>query len=696
MKYFLQKATSHLSLCLILLMLPSVSYAQCLFQSFTLKKRVSSATHALIGNVSTAVSYKDNSGNIYTRHSVEVIAWAKNYSSQTEVQVITEGGIIGNDAQITTPSVNLQKGSRYFLMLNDQYAAPKDQVFALQHPSQMQSVIYGDAQGAMINQDGYYYDAADKKMRTEANLLSEVFLITGLQAKKPDGTLYQSPVLEKPVGRTQAITSFTPNPTYAGTIVTANRLQIKGSGFGASTGKVEFKSADDGGATYVTVIDKETDYVYWADDSIVVKIPTKAGSGTFKINSSIVSSSSLILNYAHLSVSSTFSGFTDTTLQRYYLKDIDGVGGYTFKYNTTSGFSDSTSAKDAFERAISTWRCNTGITWKAEGTTDSVFKSDGVNVVLYDATLPAGVLGRATSRFSASSTGTCKEDSTVWYLREVDIQFAPTPSAGFDWNYTTTTPTLTQYDFETVSLHELGHAHGLGHRNFTDELMYYTLTNGVAIRTPSTFEIDGGKIKMDYSTPPSCFNPGTTKSVLTYSGAGCTVLPLRLISFAGQVNNDRALLNWRTVNEKNTDRFEIERQDVNGRFTARGQVKTKANNNLSGSYNFADDKLMRGANHYRLKMIDKDQAFTYSKVVTLLYLGKHKNLVVYPNPVTAIMYLEAPMKQQVSLVNSVGITVKTIMLNTGKNSLDVTSLPAGNYYLANQMNNQRIKISIIH
>ncbi|MCW3109301.1 MAG: hypothetical protein JWQ09_3807 [Segetibacter sp.] len=506
---------------------PLFSFAQVISEPLPLSKRIDESHFALSGKVSTQRCYEDEKGNIYTLNKIDVTAWFKNQMEHSDVYVITEGGIVGNKAQITEPAVQLQKGREYFLMLENDNTTHDDKKFRLANPSKIQAHIYSDEQGAMLLQNGYYYDKGNKKRLTEETLIREVQSLTNQKAKRPNGALY----IAGPKKKTESvgsITSFSPNPAKAGIIDTADFLLIKGSGFGSVVGTVEFSNADDGGVTFITP-PNTSDYVLWKDDSIKVKVPARAGTGKIRVNGSSISPDTLKISYAHTNINSDFSGFNSVTRQRYYLRNINGLGGYSFKYNTTSGFSANTAAKDAFERSLETWVCATGINWTADGSTTAVFASDDVNAVLFDASLPAGVLGRATSRFSASATGTCNQENTVWYLAEIDIQFK-NPSAGFAWQFGPAAPSAQQYDFESVALHELGHAHGLGHRIASGEVMHFSLSNGISIRNPSTEEIAGGLKKMSYSTTATCFNPAGSGAPMR---TGTCSLPVTVSSCSG-------------------------------------------------------------------------------------------------------------------------------------------------------------------
>lgn len=501
------------SLSVFIWLMPQFSFAQVMAQPLSLAARMEASHFAVLGRVALQHCYEGAGGNIYTLNKIEIAAWLKGYKAQYDVYVITEGGIIGNKAQITDPAVQLEKGEQYFLMLENDNTINDDKDFRLANPFKIQAYIYADAQGAMVLQNGGYHDIMNKDGFSEEALLQKIHLVTGKKAKKPDGSLY----IPRPNSKTQKasdITALSPNPAIAGTIDSADFLIIKGSGFGASVGTAGFKNADDGGATFTTP-PNPSDYVSWADDRVVVKIPSRAGTGTIQVNGSMLSAGTLTVSYAHSSINSDFNNFSTITRQRYTLRNRNGAGGYSFKFNTTSGFNANGTAKDAFTRAVNTWRCNTGINWMTTDSTASIFASDDENVVLF-ATLPAGVLARATSRFSGSATGVCKEEKTVWYLKEVDVQFSTTPVAGTTWQFGPAPASTLQFDFETVALHELGHAHGLGHRIASDEVMNFSISNGKTIRALSPEEIEGGLAKMAYSTTATCFNPaGSGTPMLT-------------------------------------------------------------------------------------------------------------------------------------------------------------------------------------
>ncbi len=84
-------------------------------------------------------------------------------------------------------------------------------------------------------------------------------------------------------------------------------------------------------------------------------------------------------------------------------------------------------------------------------------------------------------------------------------------------------------------------------------------------------------------------------------------LPVELISFTGQSENNHARLNWLTYSEVNNHFFTIERSDNNTYFYSAGQVLGAGNSNVPLEYSFTDpDPLISEITYYRLKQTDYD------------------------------------------------------------------------------------------
>jgi len=116
-------------------------------------------------------------------------------------------------------------------------------------------------------------------------------------------------------------------------------------------------------------------------------------------------------------------------------------------------------------------------------------------------------------------------------------------------------------------------------------------------------------------------------------------LPVELSSFSILMVNNGVKLNWRTETEVNNYGFEVERK-VSSKQLAVGDwarirfVEGHGNSNSPKEYYFIDEEIISGKYAYRLKQIDNDGTFEYSKIIEIdvdapLEFELSQN---YPNP----------------------------------------------------------------
>jgi len=115
-------------------------------------------------------------------------------------------------------------------------------------------------------------------------------------------------------------------------------------------------------------------------------------------------------------------------------------------------------------------------------------------------------------------------------------------------------------------------------------------------------------------------------------------LPQLLTGFDGYYSNGKSELNWQTETEVNTDHFIVERSLDGNTYLEVGNVPAKGLTNTRTNYYQLTDPLLNAQNvnrfFYRLKIVDKDGSFKYSKqVITTRPVGDNVPVIVYPNPV---------------------------------------------------------------
>jgi len=99
-----------------------------------------------------------------------------------------------------------------------------------------------------------------------------------------------------------------------------------------------------------------------------------------------------------------------------------------------------------------------------------------------------------------------------------------------------------------------------------------------------------------------------------------------------------AELNWSTASERNFDHFEIERLTPEQGFRPLGDVAAKGSTFGFTNYAFLDINVVPGSLYYRLKMVDVDGSFEYSKVILIVNDDVPSWLSVYPNPITDLSF----------------------------------------------------------
>lgn len=159
--------------------------------------------------------------------------------------------------------------------------------------------------------------------------------------------------------------------------------------------------------------------------------------------------------------------------------------------------------------------------------------------------------------------------------------------------------------------------------------------------------------------------------------------PVRLISFEAMAREGNADLVWRTSEEINSDYFQVERSFDGKTWHPLGKVSAIGESIGTRYYTFTDEAPADGQNLYRLKMVDRDDTFSYSRIA-ILFFEAASDLALYPNPARDELRLRPGRDlgriKSVRISNLYGVKVYSSE-NVQFNNIDIQELPSGIYIL---------------
>jgi len=98
---------------------------------------------------------------------------------------------------------------------------------------------------------------------------------------------------------------------------------------------------------------------------------------------------------------------------------------------------------------------------------------------------------------------------------------------------------------------------------------------------------------------------------------GSPPLPVTLVDFSATSQEANVSINWVTTNEMNADRFEIEKSYDSRAFIKLGEIKAQGELKKATEYHFQYSGALDRNTYFRLKMIDHDGSFAYSRIISV-------------------------------------------------------------------------------
>jgi hypothetical protein len=171
---------------------------------------------------------------------------------------------------------------------------------------------------------------------------------------------------------------------------------------------------------------------------------------------------------------------------------------------------------------------------------------------------------------------------------------------------------------------------------------------------------------------------------LPVDSTACTTMPVTSLNFTSTLLNKTVQLQWQTTSEINSSYFLIERSSDDINFSTIGKVNAAGNSTALKQYSFIDQTPLGGEAFYRLKEVDLDGKYVYSKIL-LIKMPQANTLNIIGNPVQNVLQIQINNStlstNYLSIFDFSGRRLKTFNAQSGLQNIDVSFLSAGSYIL---------------
>jgi hypothetical protein len=167
------------------------------------------------------------------------------------------------------------------------------------------------------------------------------------------------------------------------------------------------------------------------------------------------------------------------------------------------------------------------------------------------------------------------------------------------------------------------------------------------------------------------------------------VLPVTLTSFTTACSGQTVVVNWETATEINNKYFTVEKSLDGHNYEIAGVVEGAGTSATNRKYVFTDSNPFSGLSYYRLRQTDVSGNSKTFTAVTSMCKESQNNICAYNNQqgsVTLSISAENNASYTATIFDAIGnkLSSKRLDAQPGLNSfsLDISSLPAGIYFVA--------------
>lgn len=339
-----------------------------------------------------------------------------------------------------------------------------------------------------------------------------------------------------------------------------------------------------------------------------------------------------------------------------------------------SDFAPETVSGTAFERGTSAITAKSGTksgsyAW-VTGLTASAY-ADNSDARLYTPSFNFTAAGTYTLKFWAKNAFEISYDG---YRVEYSVD------GGDTWTPLGTTVVTNWYDYANTSTG----------RPFPQNQAFFNATKSAYAQLSYNVSALAGNnrvcFRFNFRADGSTTAAGLAIDDFEIAGPTNNPLPVSLLSFTGKrADKDNVQLSWSTGSEKNSKGFELQRKmNWTDAYETVAWVDSKGNSSSVQQYLRTDANASRFNSFYRLKQVDGDGSFSYSKEITVAgYAEPAEKLVsrIVPalNGQGFIIRSSAQEPITLQVMNSSGQLLQSIRVSH-QQEVDMSGLAAGIYY----------------
>jgi Secretion system C-terminal sorting domain len=262
------------------------------------------------------------------------------------------------------------------------------------------------------------------------------------------------------------------------------------------------------------------------------------------------------------------------------------------------------------------------------------------------------------------------------------IEFTITPNSGYQIHVTSTIirDRTTSLPLNAMPFEQFGLTHY--YNSISSENTYNTASHGIPLCGGGGGNINNTLINYVTSNPVTvrmAFYGYTTNldaKIGRIEVLGSTALPVKLKTLEVKSEKVQNVLSFTTASESNNAGFDIERSSDGIAFENIGWIDGNGSTTEEKHYTFIDTKPSLRINYYRLRQVDYDGRFEYSKIVSLMM--NSDDVIIFPNPATDILNVQNAASGSYLIKSVLGTIIGQGELDAD-GQIDISNLPSGTY-----------------